>query len=263
MMMTGRGVITTALLGAILAPSTPLLAQSAAERANEEPPPARVRIVLNGSFWLGGGPTFGDTRRFEEYVEETTIRTSYETRSAFGPDVSAQVSVFRDLGILVGYSHTSRDESGSVDVSRPHPLYLDRPRAASAEISGYGYSESALHLDLAYARAAGHVDWSVFAGVTLFRVEAELLSRPTYTDVYPYDDLTISSTPGETVESSPTGFNVGGRLDYRFGASGRFGLGVQLLYSTATVELLANPEAERATFDAGGLQAAVGVRLFF
>jgi hypothetical protein len=263
MMGRGRG-ICLALLGAILCSSVPALVQTAAGQSEgDEPPPARVRIVLNGAFWLGGGPTFGDTRRLEEYAEQTTIRTSYETRSAFGPDVSVQATVFRDLGILVGYSYTSRDESGSVDVSRPHPLYLDRPRAASADISGYGYSENTLHLDLAYGRTVGHLDWSLFAGVTLFRVKAELLSRPTYTDVYPYDDLTINATPGETLESSPTGFNVGGRLDYRFGGSGRFGLGVQLLYSTAAVELQANPEAERATFDAGGLQAAAGVRLFF
>jgi hypothetical protein len=83
-----------------------------------------------------------------------------------------------------------------------------------------------MHLDLAYARAAKHLDWAVFAGATLFQVEADLLSKPTYTDVYPYDELVIASSPSTTVKDNPTGFNVGGRLDYRFGGFWRFGVGV-------------------------------------
>lgn len=239
--------------------STPAPAQD----ASAAPPPARVRIAVNAALSVGSAPTFSDTRSFEEYAEQTTIGTHYETQGRFGPDAAVQVSVFRELGILVGYSSVSRDTTGTVDVSRPHPLYLDRPRSASAPLSGYGYSERAFHLDLAYGRGAGRLDWSLFAGVSLFRVEADLLDSPTYTDVYPYDELTIASTPGRNVKSSPSGFNVGGRLDYRLGGSGRFGLGVQLLYTRASVELQATPEAQKATFHAGGLQASAGVRLFF
>jgi len=66
-----------------------------------------------------------------------------------------------------------------------------------------------------------------------------------------------------TAESSPTGFNLGGGVDYRFGSSGRFGLGVQLLYSTGDVELQATPEAETISFKAGGLQVGAGVRVYF
>jgi hypothetical protein len=175
-----------------------------------------------------------------------------------------QVSVYRGLGILVGYSQATRDETGIVEVSRPHPFYFDQPRQASAEIGGYSYSERAVHLDLAYGRGAGrHFDWTLFAGVSLFRVEADLLDSPTYDDVYPYDELTIQSTPGRAQRSSPIGFNVGGRLDYRFGRTGRFGVGIQVLYSAASVELQANPEAQRVSFDAGGLQAGAGLRLYF
>jgi hypothetical protein len=226
------------------------------------PPAARIRVVVNGAFWPTSA-TFGDTRSFTEYAEKTSIRTSYETRGSFGPDVAVQTALFRGLGILVGYSRTSRDETGSVEVSRPHPLYLNRPRSASAETSGYGYSEGAIHIDLAYGRGKGRLDWSLFAGLSVFQVEADLLDRPTYNEAYPYDELLIQSVPSKTVKSNPTGFNVGGRLDYRLGRSGRFGLGVQLLYSTASVELQANPDAQTATFDAGGLQAGAGVRLYF
>ena len=224
--------------------------------------PDFIRIVLNASFWPVK-TAFSDSRTFTEYAEQTTIRTSYEAGSGFGPDVALQVSLFRGLGLLVGYSHVSRDVSGQVDVSRPHPLYLNRNRSATAEISGYGLTEGALHLDLAYARTAGHLDWALFAGATLFQVEADLLGKPTYDDTYPYDELSITATPSTTVKDSPTGFNVGGRLDYRFGRSRRFGAGAQVLYSTASAKLRATPDATEASFDAGGLSVGAGLRVYF
>jgi hypothetical protein len=266
MMDLRAAIAAVALLGALASSSSPALAQATdTTPVDLGPLPPRVRIVVNAAYWTGSGPTFRDTRQFEEYVEQTTIRTSYATQSgAFGPDASLQVSVFRGLGILVGYTQVSRDQTGTVDVTRPNPLYFDRPRQASAEIDDYRYRERAFHLDLAYGRSAGRqFDWSLFAGVSLFRVEADLLDSPVYDDVYPYDELRIQSTPGKRARSSPTGFNLGGRLDYRFGGSGRFAVGVQFLYSTARVELQASPEAEKASFDAGGFQVGAGVRLYF
>jgi len=242
--------------------ATVLATAPASSARAQSPAPSRFRLVLNASFW----PTktsFSDSRTFTEYAEQTTIHTSYEAGSALGPDAALQVSLFRGLGLLVGYSHVSRDVSGQVEVSRPHPLYLNRPRSASAEISGYGLTEGALHLDLAYARAAGHLDWALFAGATLFQVEADLLGKPTYDETYPYDELSITATPSTTVTDSPAGFNVGGRLDYRFGRSRRFGAGVQVHYSTASVTLKAAPDATEARFDAGGLSVGAGLRVYF
>lgn len=245
----------------------PLLADDAVQDPDAigaaAPAPTRFRIVLNGAFWPGSGPDLAETRRYEEYAEETTIRITDESGSAFGLDLAAQATLYRGLGLRVGYSRASRDRSGTMEVTRPHPLHFDRPRTASAELSGLGYSEGALHLDVAYARSAGHLEWTLFAGVTLFQVEADLLGEPTFTDVYPYDELVIASTPTVTAESSPTGFNLGGGLDYRFGSSGRFGLGIQLLYSTGDAELQATSATETINVTAGGLQAAAGVRVYF
>jgi hypothetical protein len=270
MMRLERGLALAALAAALTAPASPARAQAtpskpakpAADAAAPAPAPDRVRLVLNAAFWPAK-TSFSDSRTFTEYAEPTTIRTSYEAASGFGPDVALQVSLFHGLGLLVGYSHVSHDVTGTVDVSRPHPLYLNRNRSASAEISGYALTEGAFHLDLAYARAAGHLDWALFAGATFFEVEADLLAKPAYNDVYPYDTLTITSTPSTTVKESPTGFNVGGRLDYRFGRSRRFGAGVQALYSTASVKMKASADATEATFDAGGLSVGAGLRLYF
>ncbi len=244
--------------------TTAAVAFSAASARAQAPAPGpdRVRLVLNAAFWPTG-TSFGESRTFTEYAERTTLRASYEAGTALGPDVALQVSLFRELGLLVGYSHARRDVAGEVEVSRPHPLYLDRSRSASSGISGYDLTEGALHLDVAYERAAGHLDWALFAGVTLFQVEADLLEQPTYDDVYPYDKLAITATPATTVKESPTGFNVGGRLDYRFGRSRRFGAGVQVQYSSASVTLTTTPDATGASFDVGGLSVGAGVRVYF
>jgi len=247
---------------AVAAPAVSARAQAPTPKSAVAPAPSRFRLVLNASFW----PTqtsFSDSRTFTEYAEPTTIHTSYEAGSALGPDAALQVSLFHGLGLLVGYSYASRDVSGQVEVSRPHPLYLNRPRSASAGLSGYGLAQGALHFDLAYARAAGHLDWALFAGATLFQVEADLLGKPTYDEAYPYDELAITATPSTNVTDNPVGFNVGGRLDYRFGRSGRFGAGVQVLYSTASAKLRATPDATEASFDAGGLSVGAGLRVYF
>jgi hypothetical protein len=225
--------------------------------------PDRLRVVLNFGFWPLT-TSFSDSRKLTEYAEQTTIETSYEAAAGFGPDLALQASFFRGLGVLVGYSRVSRDVTGQIEVSRPHPLYLGQNRSASAELSGYALTESAFHLDVAYARVAGHLDWALFAGMTMFKVQGDLLDKPTYDDKYPYDELAITGTPSVSVEDSPLGFNVGGRLDYRFGRSRRFGAGVQVLYSTASVVLRANEDVTSdATFDAGGLQVGAGVRVYF
>jgi hypothetical protein len=271
MMRLERGLALAVLAAtALMASASPARAQAtppkpakpAPSAAAPAPVPDRVRLVLNASFWPAK-TSFSDSRTLTEYAEQTTIRTSYEAASGFGPDVALQVSLFRGLGVLVGYSHVSHDVTGTVDVSRPHPLYLNHNRSASAEISGYTLAEGAVHLDLAYARAAGHLDWALFAGATFFQVEADLLGKPTYDDVYPYDELVVTSTPSVAVKESPTGFNVGGRLDYRFGSSRRFGAGVQILYSKASAKLRAAPEATEASFDAGGLSVGAGLRVYF
>lgn len=226
------------------------------------PAATRVRLVLDAVL-LPSSVDYSSVSTPTAYAEQATIRSSYEAGTGFGPGVALQVSLYRDFGILAGYSRVTRDVTGTLDVSRPHPLYLDRPRTASAELSGYGFSEGALDLDLAYARSAGSIDWALFAGVTLFSVEVDLLGAPTFGEQYPYDELTITSTAATAVDESATGFNAGGRLDYRFGAGRRFGLGITARYSSASVGLVAGADAAETTLDLGGLSVGGGVRIYF
>ena len=226
------------------------------------PAETRVRLVLDAVF-LPSSLDYSSVSTPTAYAEQATIRSSYEAAAGFGPGAALQLSLYRGLGLLAGYSHVTRDVTGTVDVSRPHPLYLNRPRTATAELSGYGYTESGIDLDVAYARSAGSLDWALFGGVTLFSLEADLLDAPTFGEQYPYEELTITSTTAHGVDESATGFNVGGRLDYRFGSSKRFGLGITARYSSASVGLAAGADASETTLDLGGFSVGGGVRIYF
>ncbi len=220
----------------------------------------RARLVLGGAGWFTN-PSFGDTRQFEAYAETATVHSSYAAKTGFGPDLAVQVSLYKGFGVLVGYSLTSRSQDGRFDAQLPHPLYLDRPRSLSGDVTGTKYREGAVCLDLAFAHGNARVDWGLFAGASLFQVQADLLDRLNYTDSYPYDEVTLASAPTRRAKASPTGFNVGGRLDYRIGR--HFGAGVLLRYSVGSVKLRATPDATEASFDAGGFQAGAGLRLYF
>ena len=226
------------------------------------PAETRVRLVLDAVV-LPSSLDYSSVSTPLAYAEPSTIRASYEAGTGFGPGAALQVSLYRGLGLLAGYSRANRDVSGTLDVSRPHPLYLNRPRTATAGLSGYAYTESGIDLDVAYARSAGSIDWALFAGATLFSVEADLLGAPTFGEQYPYEELEVASTAANAVDESATGFNVGGRLDYRFGSSRRFGLGITARYSSASVGLVAGADAAETTLDLGGLSVGGGVRIYF
>jgi len=234
----------------------------------KKPPETRFRLVANFDV-MPGSLSYDDQRATTVYAETQTIRTSYEAGSGLGGDGALQVSLYRGLGLLAGYTYGTRDVSGTADVTRPHPLYLNRPRTASAELSGYGYKEGAFDVDVAYSPRAlrtargPHLDWALFAGVTFFKVEADLLDVPTFDERYPYDQLTILGAPARPIKESATGFNMGGRLDYRFGKSKSFGIGLQVRYSAASVELRATDATTPAKIDAGGLSVGAGVRAYF
>lgn len=221
----------------------------------------RVRIILNGAY--SSAPAgFSETRTFTEFVETATVTSQFDAGSAFSPDVGVQVQFHKKLGAFVAFTSASRDETGTFEASLPHPLYLSRPRTLTGDLTGYGFKENAFHVDLAFGEGKGHLDYAVFAGASFFSVEADLIDRVDYAHSYPYDAVTLRGVPARSVKESPVGFNLGGRLDYRFGQSRRFGVGTLLRFSRASAKLAAT-DTSTVEVDAGGFEAGLGVRIYF
>ena len=224
----------------------------------------RVRVVLNG-IYNTSTLTFTDNRSYTEYAETANVGADYSVEGGFGFDAGLQVSFYKSLGVLVGYTGTNREESGGFAASLPHPLFLSRPRSLDGELSGFEYKEASFYVDLAYTggKPGGHLEWTVFAGASFFQVEVDFLDRLLYNQTYPYDSVTLREAPPANIEESPIGFNVGGRLDYRFGKSRRFGAGVLARYSAATVTTRGSAESTEVSFDAGGFEVGAGIRIYF
>jgi len=221
----------------------------------------RIRIIVNGG-WTSASTDLSESRPYTEFAETGSIGADYGLKSGFTFDGGVQFQVFKNLGLYAAYSSTSGDETGRFRASLPHPLYLNRPRTLEGDLSGLSSKESASHLDLALGQSKGAWDYAVFAGLSRFSVEASVLDTVRYSHAYPYDTVTLTSAAGRPVKDSPTGFNAGGRLDYRFGSARRVGFGVQLRYSTATAKL-PTADGKTLTLDLGGLSGGGGLRLYF
>lgn len=234
-----------------------LLAASA--RAQSESP-SRARLFVNGAFGLG--VDYSEARRYTLFAEESTLNADYKAASAPGFEVGVQYNFRGGLGAAVAFGKTDRDGSVAVRTGLPHPFFFDQKRGVSLSRDGFPYSETALHLDLVYTKRSGSLELSAFAGGSRIKVEARVVSSPSQQDIsqqYPFDTATLNDLPAITVEDSPFGFNVGGGLDY---VMGRFGLGAQVRYSRASAKLVP-AQGNTLEVNAGGLQAAAGLRVFF
>lgn len=221
--------------------------------------PAQVTLSINGVYDVAS-PDWSHNRTFTEFLEEARYDARYAAKAAAGLDVGLQVSLWRGLGPSLALSRADKDASGSLDVSVPHPLYFDRDRSATAELSGFDYSEQVVHAGLGWQGWRGALDFAVFGGVSLFRVRADAVESIEYDQAFPFDEITLRAPRPVERTDEPTGFHVGGRLDWRLAT--HFGVGAQLRYSAAKARF-SLPGGDDFEIDAGGLQVAAGLRIFF
>jgi opacity protein-like surface antigen len=223
--------------------------------ADEE---GRLKLSLTGAFGVSS-LDFSGTRTFTEFAEEGQIRADYSADKGPGFEGGLAYRFGSRLSVALTGSYLKRDSSAAVQASLPHPLYLNRDREVEADVDGLDYTETAGHLDLVLSGHSGSLDFSVFAGPSLFKVKADLAGAPAYTQSYPFDTVTVTSVPTTSANDTAFGFNVGAGVDYRF--SPKFAFGVQGRFSRGSAKLPA--EGGEIDVDAGGFQVGAGVRISF
>lgn len=220
----------------------------------------RFTLVLLGAFTPGNLET-SVSRSFEEFTEAGSLESDHTFESGIGGEIGLQYLLKKNLGVAASFSFLSRDGSATYDAEFPHPLLLNTPREASGTADGLSFKETAIHVDLVYTETKGAFTYALFAGPTFFpSIEADALKVPTYSHTYPYDTVTVTSVPVESLSGSAFGFNLGGELGYRLATQVDAGLRVR--FSRATTDLdLAEGGAVEVT--AGGFTIGVGVRIRF
>jgi hypothetical protein len=221
----------------------------------------RFRGIVDGT--LGVGTLEASERRtFTEFNEEGSIEADYAYEAGPGFEVGLEYLALDHLGFQAAYSWSKRDATASYSASFPHPFFFDQPRLASGDVPGLEYTDGSFHLDLVATGRSGALELTAFAGVTFFKVRADVIESVPYTHAYPYDAVEVSNVPTKTSDVNATGLNVGARLDYRFGRSRTFGVGASARFSRATVDL-PTTEGVQLGLDVGGLRFGAGLRLYF
>lgn len=215
----------------------------------------RVTIGLSG-LWASSRIELQQSRSFTEYAEPARVDWSAEQQAGWGAEGSIEAHIGRRLGVELAVASVRRDGTARISLSSPHPLYLDRPRVASAE-AVLRSEERAVHLDLVYRAARGRLRARLSAGGSVFLVSQDLVGDVTYDQAYPYDEITVREVALSRISDRAFGFNVGGELGLRL--AGPMALGVGLRYSHARASL-DPPKGEAIPIDAGGVQLRLGLR---
>ena len=127
---------------------------------------------------------------------------------------------------------------------------------------GLERNELVTHIQAAYViSSAGKVDFALSGGPSFFSVKQGLVSDITYTEQHPYDSATFATALTTTVGASKIGFNAGADVGVRL--SKNVGVGGLVRFSRTSIEFPLPGATTNVKSDAGGVQVAGGLRLFF
>ena len=98
------------------------------------------------------------------------------------------------------------------------------------------------------------------AGPSFFHVEQDVVNDIAYDHVFPFNEATFRNAIVARVKENAVGYNVGADFSWNFAR--RFGAGLLVRYSQASVDLRAS-ERNSVSSDAGGLHTGVGLRVRF
>jgi hypothetical protein len=228
-------------------------------RVNEESA-ARGLVSVNATDQRTS-TAFAGTTTFSQNAETGSLTTNYDGRHPIVVDVAGAAKVWRALAIVVAGTWTSQTGNASVSAGIPHPFKFDAPRSVSGVTSGLKRREIALHLDPALLiPLGGSTNLMLFGGPSYFRVNQNLVTGITATEVYPYDTATFASTTTEAFTRSRIGFNAG--FDITVGFSKYVGVGALARYSRAPLTFTAGDGGD-VEVKAGGLQIGGGLRFRF
>src|SRR5262245_14164664 len=231
---------------------------SASSAFAQEPPETkrRIRVLVNGL----SNPTgidLSETSTFPSFLEEGTSTRRYDGGKGFVFEAGAIVDIRKGLGVMGTFEIFQSELDGQFEESFPHPLYFDRPRVVTGEISDLEYSEKAIHVDAVYTVDREKLTFDVFGGASFFFTRAEVLDEVTIASDYPFDEATVASTSTISLDDEPIGFNAGASVTWRL--TDVVGIAFQARYSHAGIEL-ARAERDPIELDAGGFRVGGGLR---
>jgi hypothetical protein len=221
----------------------------------------RFRVSVNAGI-QPSTRSFDSTTQQPVYLERSLIHTTYDVGDGLLFDGGAQFRIAGGFGVGVAASWFSKAKGATVDAALPHPFFFGTPRSITGPADDLRREELATHLQAVYViRPAGKIDVALAAGPSFFRVNQALVADVTFRDTYPYEAPAFTAAFSSVVTSHKTGFNAGADVGVR--VSRNVGIGWLVRYSKAVMEFAVPNSTATVKADAGGLQLAGGVRLYF
>lgn len=217
---------------------------------------SRIEVGLAFAQTLGS-TTFSGTQTIKDYVEDGTLKSSYDVGGAPGGAFDLQYNLSGKFGIRAGFQTFSRKSTGTFNAQVPHPFFFNKPRSVSGTQADMGFSESAISLTAVYRGGSGKWKMNLEGGAAFFQVDATVAQKLTLGETYPYDTLLFSGVTTVKKKVSPIGFAVGLEVGREVSKSAM--VVVQGRFSQGTGDLDLN--GQKMSVKAGGGQVRVGLRL--
>ena len=221
--------------------------------------PERIWISAGG----GVQPSvdgFDDEFERPLYAETERVTIAYPGKGGTVVAVNGGVRLWKRFTAGAGVSRYSARGDATVHASLPHPFFDNQFREIEGKASTLR-GETAVHLLLgAMLPITNRLRLIVTAGPSLVTLEHTLVTDVEFSETYPYDTAEFASATTRRESRRGTGFNAGADVMWMFSRQVGAGALVQLTRARAR---LAAGEGRTIAVDAGGLQAAAGIRIVF
>lgn len=220
-----------------------------------------------GRFWIGasggaqfGGTGFDDTFEAPLYTETERVSVDYPVTTGPVLDVRGGYRVWKHFAIGLGVTRYSQRTDARVDAQLPHPFFDNQVRSVEGTTSTLR-GETTAHVLVGWMLPlSDRFRVMLTAGPSFMNVEQTLVTNVEFSETYPYDTAEFTGASTRRATRSATGFNAGADVTWMF--STRVGAGALVQVSKARARLSAG-DGRSIAVDAGGVQAAAGLRLFF
>jgi hypothetical protein len=239
-------------------PQPPVAAPSPATRPSTSPSPSRGFVTIGVGAQIASSD-FSESHSEPLNGEQKTWTANYSVESGVEFEIGAGWRIWQNLFAGATYSRFHNSRKADVTAEIPHPFFFEQSRHISGESGALDHDENGGHISLTWIAPVGRrLEVAVFGGPSIINVSRQLVKDVEYGDSYPYDTATFSQA---TVErASNTSLGAHGGLDVTWLLNRQVGVGGLVRYSRANVDLK-TPAGGSISFDAGGLQAAVVVKV--
>jgi Outer membrane protein beta-barrel domain len=224
------------------------------------PPPAKY-FVHAGVVLPARSQTLSDSATFSLYDETARFDSAYDVGRGGGFEIGGGAYVWNNVAVGVTIGRVGGGGDARVSASLPHPVLFGAPRSAQLT-STSDHSERAVHVQALWTiPIRDRLDVTVGAGPSFYSVRQELVTEFFFSEgPEPFRSVTATGTTQVSRSESAVGLNLG--VDGVYMLTPRIGAGLTLRYSGASVDL-PGADGQEITVDAGGFQAAFGIRLRF